>query len=91
MVGDPLEPATDVGPVIDEEAAAKIQQYIDIGKQEGKLELAMEVPSALADRLGKPVVGPHIFTGIEPHHRLAQEEVFGPVLAVMRRRILTRR
>ena len=38
----------------------------------------------LAERVGKPYVGPHIFSGIQPHHRLANEEIFGPVLAVMR-------
>jgi RHH-type proline utilization regulon transcriptional repressor/proline dehydrogenase/delta 1-pyrroline-5-carboxylate dehydrogenase len=83
-IGDPALPGTDFGPVIDESAAAKIREYIEIGKREGKLELACEVPAGLAERVGKPYVGPHIFSGIERHHRLANEEVFGPVLAVMR-------
>ncbi len=84
VLGDPLEPGTDIGPVIDEAAARKIQEYIEIGLKEGRLELAMPVPDGLPTRLGKPFVGPHIFSGIRPEHRLAQEEVFGPVLAVMR-------
>ncbi|HEX7010831.1 MAG TPA: proline dehydrogenase family protein [Phycisphaeraceae bacterium] len=82
-VGDPLDPATDVGPLIDEEAAAKVRSYIEIGKQEGRLELAMETPPGLEERVGKPFVAPHIFSDILPHHRLANEEIFGPVLAVM--------
>ena len=86
VIGDPLEPATDVSPVIDEDAAEKIHRYIEIGKQEGTCELAMDVPAGLSQDVGKPFVGPHIFSGIEPGHRLAQEEVFGPVLAVMRAR-----
>jgi RHH-type proline utilization regulon transcriptional repressor/proline dehydrogenase/delta 1-pyrroline-5-carboxylate dehydrogenase len=84
VVGDPAEPGTDVGPVIDEAAAAKIREYIDVGRSEGRLELACDVPAGLAERIGKPVIGPHIFSGIQPHHRLACEEIFGPVLAVLR-------
>ncbi|MEM9347565.1 MAG: proline dehydrogenase family protein [Planctomycetota bacterium] len=81
-VGDPAHPGTDVGPVIDDEAATKIMRYIEIGKQEGKLELAHD--PAQPHALGKPLIGPHIFSGITPEHRLASEEVFGPVAAVMR-------
>jgi RHH-type proline utilization regulon transcriptional repressor/proline dehydrogenase/delta 1-pyrroline-5-carboxylate dehydrogenase len=84
VIGDPLDPATDVGPVISAAAARKILDYIEIGKGEGRLELACDVPAGLAERVGKPYVGPHVFSGIEPHHRLAQEEIFGPVLSVMR-------
>ncbi|MEN6459725.1 MAG: proline dehydrogenase family protein [Thermoguttaceae bacterium] len=84
VIGDPADPGTDIGPVIDESAAAKIREYIEIGRREGKLEIAREVPPGLAEKVGKPYVGPHIFSGIERHHRLANEEIFGPVLSVMR-------
>ena len=84
VIGDPALPGTDFGPVIDENAAAKIREYIEIGKREGRLELACEVPKGLAEKVGKPYVAPHIFSGIQRQHRLANEEVFGPVLAVMR-------
>lgn len=84
VIGDPMDPGTDIGPVIDVHAAGKIRQYIEIGKREGTLELACEPPAGLEERVGKPYVGPHIFSGIEPRHRLANEEVFGPVLSVMR-------
>jgi RHH-type proline utilization regulon transcriptional repressor/proline dehydrogenase/delta 1-pyrroline-5-carboxylate dehydrogenase len=86
LIGDPLEAGTDVGPVIDREAAEKIRGFIEVGRGEGRLCLAMEAPPGLEARVGKPYVGPHIFSGIEPRHRLAQEEIFGPVLAVMRAR-----
>ena len=84
LIGDPSDPATDLGPVIDESAAAKIREYIEIGRSEGRLELACDVPSGLEERIGKPYVAPHIFSGIRAEHRLAQEEIFGPVLSVMR-------
>ncbi len=84
VIGDPADPATDIGPVIDEAAAARIRQYIAIGEREGTLELACPVPAAVEGKLGKPLIGPHIFSGILPEHRLANEEVFGPVLAVMK-------
>jgi len=83
VVGDPASPGTDIGPVIDEEAARKIRSYIEIGKTEGKHELTLDVPAGLEQRVGRPFVGPSIFSGIRPEHRLAREEIFGPVLAVM--------
>ncbi|MCW5757042.1 MAG: proline dehydrogenase family protein [Phycisphaeraceae bacterium] len=84
VIGDPREPGTDVGPVIDEEAAASIRRHIDTAKKEGlTLELAMEVPAGLAEKVGKPYVGPHIFGGVSPDKSLARQEVFGPVLAIM--------
>ncbi|GAG49431.1 unnamed protein product, partial [marine sediment metagenome] len=64
--------------------ARKIREYIEVGQGEGKLELACEVPAGLEQRTGRPYVGPHIFSGIRPEHRLANEEIFGPVLSVIR-------
>lgn len=79
-----MEPATDFGPVIDAGAAAEIKRYIEIGKSEGKLELAQPVPEGLEDKTGRDYIAPHIFSGITRDHVIAQEEIFGPVLAVMR-------
>ncbi|MBL9121184.1 MAG: proline dehydrogenase family protein [Phycisphaerae bacterium] len=84
VVGDPTSPGTDIGPVIDDGAAKKISEYIAIGAKEGKLEVQLPVPSGLEAKVGKPYVGPAIVSGIRPEHRLANEEIFGPVLAVMR-------
>ncbi|MEM9414333.1 MAG: proline dehydrogenase family protein [Planctomycetota bacterium] len=81
-VGDPIHPGTDVGTVIDAEARDKIMSYVELGSQEGKLELAMQ--GEVSDAWGKPVVGPHIFSGITQQDRLACEEIFGPVVALIR-------
>jgi len=86
VVGDPMDPGTDIGPVIDDEAARKIRSYIEAGKSEGRHELTLGVPDGLEARVGKPFVGPTIFSGVSPEARVAREEIFGPVLAVMRAR-----
>ena len=83
ILGDPLDPDTDIGPVIDDEAAAKIRDYIGIGKQEATLALGSATTESIR---GKPLIAPHIFTGGQPHHRLAREEIFGPVLSILQRR-----
>lgn len=77
-IGNPEEPAVRVGPLIDARALAKVREYVAIGKKEGRLvvEIAVEGPGYFA--------GPAVFADIEVQHRLAQEEIFGPVLAVMR-------
>jgi RHH-type proline utilization regulon transcriptional repressor/proline dehydrogenase/delta 1-pyrroline-5-carboxylate dehydrogenase len=84
VIGDPMQPGTDVGPVIDEEAARKIESYIQLGKSEAKLELACPVPNGLERQTHRRFVGPHIFSSVQSHHRIAREEIFGPVLAVMK-------
>ena len=75
------DPGCQLGPVIDEEALVRIHRYIEIGKQEGRLVLAVD-PGPLVERGW--FVGPHIFTDVLPTARIAQEEIFGPVLAVLR-------
>jgi RHH-type proline utilization regulon transcriptional repressor/proline dehydrogenase/delta 1-pyrroline-5-carboxylate dehydrogenase len=80
-VGPASDPSTSVGPVIDEQALAKIKQYIELGKQEGRVALAVDV-GELAEQ--GYFVGPHIFADVSPTARIAQEEIFGPVLAVIR-------
>ncbi|MDR4468237.1 MAG: proline dehydrogenase family protein, partial [Nitrospira sp.] len=77
-IGDPVDPGTRVGPVIDARAQSSIERYISIGREEGQLLVQCPVPSV------GYFVGPTVFVDIQPHHRLAQEEIFGPVLAVMK-------
>ncbi len=77
-IGDPAEPGTRVGPVIDARAQAAIQQVIAEGRQEGRLLVERSVEQS------GYFVGPAVFVDVEPHHRLAQEEFFGPVLAVLK-------
>jgi RHH-type proline utilization regulon transcriptional repressor/proline dehydrogenase/delta 1-pyrroline-5-carboxylate dehydrogenase len=80
-VGPADEPSTSVGPVIDAEALGKIQRYCEIGRGEAREALAVDV-GALAEQ--GYFVGPRIFVDVAPHCRIAQEEIFGPVLAVLR-------
>jgi RHH-type proline utilization regulon transcriptional repressor/proline dehydrogenase/delta 1-pyrroline-5-carboxylate dehydrogenase len=147
VVGDPLGPATDVGPVIDDDAFAKISDYINRGRQEATLVYPISPPSRdrqgatpsnvesstderppetlphgrgsghappSRDRqgatpsntesptdqrppealphsrgsgprvAGKPLVHPHIFRDVPPEASIATDEIFGPVLAIIR-------
>ncbi len=80
-VGPAEDPATQVPPVIDAEARQRIRQAIEEGKQAGRLVLACDT-SELDDE--GFYVGPHIFADVDPQSPLAQVEIFGPVLAVIR-------
>ena len=83
-MGDPLDKAIDIGAVVDPVQIANIEQRVEEGRQSGA---AMWQPSwaeaaraAMAPGCFYP---PTLFTGVEPAARLAQEEVFGPVIASM--------
>ena len=80
-VGDPVDPAVMVGPVIDDTAEEKILDYIQLGRHEGDLLLGGEKP-----QMEGYFIQPTIFGGVTPDARIAQEEIFGPVLAVMKAR-----
>jgi RHH-type proline utilization regulon transcriptional repressor/proline dehydrogenase/delta 1-pyrroline-5-carboxylate dehydrogenase len=80
-VGPADDPATSVGPVIDAEAFARIREYITIGRGEANEALAVDAGPLSAQGF---YIGPHIFTDVAPTARIAQEEIFGPVLAVLR-------
>ncbi|HEX4147675.1 MAG TPA: proline dehydrogenase family protein, partial [Pirellulales bacterium] len=84
-IGPAEDPATSVGPLIDAESTARVRKYIELGRQEGREALAVDVGSLSDEGF---YVGPHIFADIAPEARLAQEEIFGPVLAVIRARDL---
>lgn len=81
-VGDPLDPATNMGPVVSEEQLRIVEEYIEIGKEEG----ARLVRGG--NRLQGPAydkgyfVAPTVFDEVDNHMRIAQEEIFGPVLSV---------
>jgi len=82
-VGNPEEPGMMVGPVIDEAAYKRILEYIEIGKSEATLAYqAKEVPPE------GYFIPPTIFTGVKPNMRIAREEIFGPVLSVIKVRDL---
>ncbi|MEK6856555.1 MAG: aldehyde dehydrogenase family protein, partial [Nanoarchaeota archaeon] len=79
-VGNGLSKTTDIGPLINKSALEKSYRYVDIGKNEGAKLLCG----------GKGVKGkgfffkPTIFTKVDPNSRIAQEEIFGPILALIK-------
>jgi RHH-type proline utilization regulon transcriptional repressor/proline dehydrogenase/delta 1-pyrroline-5-carboxylate dehydrogenase len=82
-VGNPEAPGIMVGPVIDEAAYRRILEYIDIGKSEATLAYqAKDLPPQ------GYFIPPTIFTGVKPDMRIAREEIFGPVLSVLKVRDL---
>ena len=83
-LGDGIDPGTDVGPLIHERALRKTQSYVSIGKDEGLELLTGGNPPRGSSRLKNGwFFQPTIFAGARPSHRLAREEVFGPVLTVI--------
>ncbi len=81
QIGPAEDPASSLSAVIDAEAFERINRYIAGGRKTAREALAGNVDS-LSDE--GYYIGPHIFTDIAPHDPLAQEEIFGPVLAVLR-------
>ena len=81
-VGDPADPAVDMGPVIDPEAVDKITGYIAVGREEGDLALG----GGTLEHEGGYFIEPTVFTDVPADARIAQEEVFGPFLTVIRAR-----
>lgn len=79
-LGDPLDKNTDIGAINSRQQLDKIQRYLDVGQREG---------AQLHEVNGHPVPDrgywcrPCFFTGVQPSHVIAREEIFGPVLAVM--------
>ncbi len=82
-VGNGMEKGVDIGPCVDESQMKTVLRYIEVGKKEGATLLCG------GNRLTGPghdrgyFVEPTIFTGVAPEMTIAQEEIFGPVLAVM--------
>lgn len=82
-LGYGLEKDVDVGPLIHEASRTKVEEYFEIGKQEATLVLGGE--RATGEGLDDGFfVQPTIFVDVKPGSRLATEEIFGPVLSVIR-------
>jgi 4-guanidinobutyraldehyde dehydrogenase/NAD-dependent aldehyde dehydrogenase len=81
MPGDPLDPATAMGPMIDAAQCATVAEYVDIGEREGA-EMVFGGKRVL-EETGGHYFQPSIFAGVNNAMRIAREEIFGPVLSVI--------
>jgi geranial dehydrogenase len=79
-IGDALDPATQIGPMASAAHRDRVTHYIDIGKDEARLVAGGGQPAS-ADRGW--FVEPTVFADVENSYRIAREEIFGPVLAVI--------
>jgi RHH-type transcriptional regulator, proline utilization regulon repressor / proline dehydrogenase / delta 1-pyrroline-5-carboxylate dehydrogenase len=82
-IGPADDPGARVGPLVDEEARDRVRSFIETGRQTAREVAAVDV-GPLAD--AGWFVGPHVFADVDPVSPLGQEEIFGPVLAVLRAR-----
>lgn len=82
QVGNPVSNAS-MGPVVNEAAYQSVLRYIEIGRQEGRLVTGGNAVQTSSEGY---YIAPTVFSEIAPNARLAQEEIFGPVLAVIRSR-----
>jgi betaine-aldehyde dehydrogenase len=81
VVGDPKDPTTTVGPMVSARQQERVLDYIEVGEREGaKVVTGGGVPQGLE---GGHFVEPTVFVGVENQMRIAQEEIFGPVLAII--------
>ncbi len=80
-VGDPSDPATQIGPMASARQRETVENYIRIGRSQGATAVIGGGRPPGIDRGW--YVEPTVFTGVQPEMRIAQEEIFGPVLSVL--------
>jgi betaine-aldehyde dehydrogenase len=81
-IGDPLDPTTDIGPLVAERQQERVEKYIGLGQEEGA--------TVVVGGTGRPngiekgwFVQPTLFANVDNNMRIAQEEIFGPVISVI--------
>ncbi|GAA4524149.1 5-carboxymethyl-2-hydroxymuconate semialdehyde dehydrogenase [Amycolatopsis samaneae] len=79
VVGDPHDPATEVGALVHPEHYAKVMSYVELGRSEGRLLAGGGRPSGLDTG---NYVAPTVFADVPADARIFQEEIFGPVVAI---------
>lgn len=79
VVGDPHNPATEVGALVHPEHYDKVMSYVEVGKSEGRLLAGGGRPAHLPEG---NYVAPTVFVDVAPDARIFQEEIFGPVVAI---------
>ena len=82
-LGDPMDPATQMGPVSNKPQFDKVIEYIDIAHHDGARLVLGGKPATGAGLEGGHFVEPTIFTDVRNDMRIAQEEVFGPILSII--------
>ncbi|RWG97416.1 aldehyde dehydrogenase family protein, partial [Mesorhizobium sp.] len=83
-IGDPLDPETQMGPLVNKAQQDKVVSYIAAGREEGAtLASGGNVPS-LQGFEGGFFIEPTVFTGVTDGMRIAREEIFGPVMSVLK-------
>jgi acyl-CoA reductase-like NAD-dependent aldehyde dehydrogenase len=80
-VGDPMDPSVQIGPMASERHRGVVNNYVEVGLNEGARAVLGGHRSTAFDKGW--FVEPTIFTDVKPDHRIAQEEIFGPVLSVL--------
>jgi len=84
VVGDPLKDGVTMGPSVDDGQFQTVLKYLDVAKQEGARLVAGGCRLAEGDHANGHFVAPTIYDGVSPGMRIAKEEIFGPVLSVIR-------
>jgi aldehyde dehydrogenase (NAD+) len=79
-VGDPFDPQTQIGPLVSERQRQRVEGYLSLAAQEGARVIGGGRPGHLGDGY---YVCPALLTGVDNEMRVAQEEIFGPVVAVI--------
>lgn len=82
-IGDPLDPDTQMGPLINRDQREKVMSYIEIGRQEGAELLAGGGTPSMQGMDGGCFVEPTVFANVTDDMRIAREEIFGPVMCVL--------
>lgn len=83
-VGDPLDAATDIGPMVDERQQQRVLAYLRTAVDEGASVVAQGVTPKAKYLAGGYWVAPTVLTGVLPEHTVGQEEIFGPIALLMR-------
>lgn len=83
VVGHPLDDATEMGPIANQPQLDKTREYVSIARQDGAELAAGGGPVEIAGAPDGLYFQPTVFTGVTPQMRIAQEEVFGPILSVL--------
>jgi acyl-CoA reductase-like NAD-dependent aldehyde dehydrogenase len=84
VVGDPLHPETDIGPLVDRRQQRQVQHYVRLGVDEGAQLLYQGALPGNPELHAGFFVAPTVFGGVTPEMTIAQEEIFGPVACLMR-------